>query len=161
MKLRHLQFVAIVLLTLVAGVFWGTWFGLARSMNTVSPATYLETGHAIFHNLAGPMSILFPAALLSTIGVLIGLFRQRSGKPLGGAFQLSVAGFVLFVTALVITLRVNVPIDYKVQPWTVSTLPANWQDIRDRWQLYHALRTFASLGGLALILAGAMFFKEE
>lgn len=161
MKLRQLQFIAIFLLTLVTGVFWGTWFGLSRSIASISPATYVETGHTIFGNLAGPMRILFPAALLSNLGVLIGLFRQRSGNTIGGTFHLHLAGLLLFVAALIVSLLVNVPIDEQVKQWTISTLPANWQEIRDRWQFYHTVRTFASLGGLALILAGTLFFDDE
>lgn len=161
MKLRQLQFIAIFLLMLVTGVFWGTWFGLSRSIASISPATYLETGHTIFRNLAGPMRLLFPAALLATLGVLIGLFRQRCENRLGGMFTLNLAGLLLFVAALIVTLLVNVPLDNQVQQWTISTLPANWQEIRDRWQWYHTIRTFAALGGLALILAGTLLFNDE
>lgn len=161
MRLRELRLLAICLLILVSGVFWGTWFGLSRAMTSISAATYLEVGHTIFRNLAGPMSILFPAALLSMLGVLIGLFRQRRGKRLGWSFQLRLAGFLLFVAALVVTLRVNVPIDNQVKLWTIATLPADWQDVRERWQLFHALRTCLSLGGLALILVGELYFGDE
>ena len=161
MTLRQLQFIAIFLLMLVAGVFWGTWFGLSRSLASISPATYLEIGHTIFRNLAGPMRILFPVALLATLGVLAGLLRQGGGNGPGGAFTLNLAGLLLFVAALIVTLLVNVPIDHQVQQWTSSTLPANWQETRDRWQWYHTIRTFAALGGLALILAGTLLFNEE
>ena len=161
MKLRMVQFIAILLLMLVTGVFWGTWFSLGRSIASITPITYLETGHTIIRNLTWPMRFLFPAALLSTLALQIGLFRQRSGTTPGGACYLNVLGLLLFVVALIVTLQVNVPIDNQLRHWTISTLPSNWQAIRDRWQLYHTVRTFASLGGLALILAGALFFKEE
>lgn len=103
-------------------------------------------------NLALPMSILMPAALLSILPVLFVLFRRRNIA----AFFLAVAGLLLFVLALVITLKVNVPIDNQIRQWTVTTLPSDWQAIRDRWEFYHGLRTFASLAGLACVFGSVL-----
>lgn len=73
-----------------------------------------------------------------------------------GAFFLATVGFLLFVVALVVTLVVNVPIDNEIKQWTLTTLPSDWEAIRDRWEFYHALRTFASLAGLACAFASAL-----
>ncbi len=161
MKLRVLQFLSLFLLALVTGVFWGTWFSLSRSIAALAPGTFLEIGHTMIRNLAWPMRILFPAALLATLLVLAELFRGGGGRRPGPAFLLTLAGLLLFVVALLATLLVNVPIDHQVTQWTVATLPSNWEEVRDWWQFYHSVRTFASLGGLALILAGAIFFRDE
>lgn len=99
-------------------------------------------------NLGVPMSILIPIALLSTLPVLFWLYQQRS-MP---AFYLTLTGFVLFLVALAITLIVNVPIDNQIRQWTVQSLPSDWETIRDRWELYHALRTLASAAGFGFVL---------
>jgi len=65
---------------------------------------------------------------------------------------------LLFVVVLLVTLLVNVPIDNQIKQWTVATLPSNWEQVRDRWQFYHTIRTFASLAGLGCALASALFF---
>ncbi len=98
------------------------------------------------------------AALASTLLVLVEMAQGRN--RLGPAFQLTLAGLLLFVAALLVTLLVNVPIDNQLKRWTLSTLPSNWQEVRDRWELYHSIRTVASVSGLALILAGALFFGD-
>jgi uncharacterized membrane protein len=154
MKLRMAQYTSLLLLVLVTGVFWGTWFSLSRSIASITSGTFLEIGKTMIHNLAWPMRILFPAALLSTLLMLVGLFRERRGPGPGPAFYLALCGLLLFVAALLVTLLVNVPIDNQLIHWEVSTLPPNWEDVRDRWQFYHTIRTFAALGGLALVLAG-------
>ena len=139
------QFINLFLFALVAGVFWGTWFSLSRSIASITPATFLEIGRTMIVNLGGPMSVLMPAALLSALPVLFALFR---GDRLA-AFYLALAGLLLFVIALVITLAVNVPIDYEINQWTVDTLPADWTATRDRWAvLSHAphLRVAGRLG---------------
>ena len=149
------QFINIILLSLVTAVFWGTWLGLSRSMASLSAATFLEVGHAMIANVGTTMSILMPAALLSTLPVLYLQYRRGSK-----AFYPTLAGFIFFVVALLITLRVEVPLDYQFAQWTPTTLPANWTELRDRWEWFHALRSWVAVAGLALMLAGALFWRE-
>jgi uncharacterized membrane protein len=149
------QFISILLSALVTGVFWGTWLGLSRSMAALTPATFLEVGHTMIANLGIVMAILTPAAILAVLPVLYLLYRERS-RP----FYLTLAAFVLFVVALLITLIVEVPIDNQIEGWTVATLPANWQQLRDRWEWFHFLRSWVSVLGLALLLGGALFTRK-
>lgn len=148
MKLKVAQFINTFLLFLVAGVFWGTWFSLARSMRSITPETFLEVGQIMINNLGLPMSILMPIALLSTLPVLYWLYQQKSML----AFYLTLSGFVLFIVALLITLLVNVPIDNQIRQWTVQSLPSEWETIRNRWDLFHALRTLVSVVGLGFVI---------
>lgn len=155
MKLKIAQFVTLMLFLLVVGVFWGTWFSLSRSISAITPATFLEIGKAIIENLAGPMRILMPAAVLSCIVSLILLPDKRSA-----AFYWTSLGGVLMIVSLVITLTVNVPIDNQIRLWTTVSLPSNWEQLRDRWETCHAARTFASLAGFASILVGTLASKR-
>src|SRR5262245_40191630 len=113
MKLKLAQFINLSLLFLVAGVFWGTWFSLARSMASITPHTFLEVGRIMIGNLGLPMSILMPLTILSTILVLFLLYQQKSIP----AFYLTLGGLALFIVALAMTLLVNVPIDNQIQQW--------------------------------------------
>jgi hypothetical protein len=149
------QFISILLLALVTGVFWGTWLGLSRSMASLTPEVFLTVGHTMIANLGTIMAILMPAAILAVLPVLYLLYRERAG-----AFYLTLAGFLLFIVALLITLIVEVPIDNQIEGWTVATLPANWQQLRDRWEWFHFLRSWVSVLGLALLLGGALFDRN-
>ncbi|HET9825172.1 MAG TPA: hypothetical protein VFP87_07560 [Chitinophagaceae bacterium] len=44
MKLRIVEFLALVLSTLVMGVFWGTWFTLTRSIHSFSATEFIHIG---------------------------------------------------------------------------------------------------------------------
>lgn len=150
------QFISLLLLALVTGVFWGTWLGLSRSMAALTPATFLEVGHTMIANLGTIMAILMPAALLAVLPVLYLLYRQRSK-----AFYWTLAGWLLFIITLLITLIVEVPIDNQIEGWTVASLPANWQQLRDRWEWFHALRSWVAVFGLALLLVGALWGRDN
>ncbi|MGH9899163.1 MAG: anthrone oxygenase family protein [Pyrinomonadaceae bacterium] len=125
-------------------------------MASLSPETFLEVGHAMIGNLGTIMALLMPAAMLATLPVLYLLFWKRSK-----AFYPTLAAFLLSVAALLITLIVEVPIDILIEQWTVTSLPENWRELRDRWEVFHAIRTWISLAGFALLLAGALFNRDN
>ncbi len=150
------QFINILLSALVTGVFWGTWLGLSRSMATFSADTFLSIADAMIGNLGTIMAILMPAAMLTTLPVLYLLYRRRSP-----AFYTTLGGFAFFVVALLITLIVEVPLDMEFETWTTTTLPANWEQLRDRWEWYHVVRSWVSVAGLALFLAAALFWRDS
>jgi hypothetical protein len=56
----------------------------------------------------------------------------------------------LLVVALVITLSVNVPIDYAIDRWTVETLPADWMSIRNRWEALSRRSHVRQHGGIRI-----------
>jgi uncharacterized membrane protein len=150
--IKAVQFVTLLLFSLVTGVFWGTWFSLSRSIAAITPGTFLEVGRLMITNLGGPMSVLMPATLLSALVLCVLLFRGRQSR----ANLFAGAALVLMAGALVTTLAVNVPIDHQIQSWTTATLPPDWKAIRDRWEFYHGLRTLVSLAALACLFASTL-----
>jgi uncharacterized membrane protein len=120
-------------------------------MKTFGAEVFLAFGHQLVKNVSPVMTILMPAALLSIPPVLIRSYQQRPST-----FYVFFAGFVLFVAALLVTLRVEVPISKQVETWTIKTLPDNWQQLRDRWGAFHVVRVVVSILGLALLVGGAI-----
>lgn len=151
LAIRAAQFVAIFLQVLVVGAFWGSWIGLSRFMATLTPAAFVEVGHVMMEGYGPIMTVLMPATVLATL--VVGLLAYRHNPT---AAYLTLAGFACVVGATAITLIVNVPIDELMAGWTVATLPADWLQIRDRWETYHTARTFVTLGGLAATLVGSL-----
>ena len=141
MKNKFIQFIALFLLMLITGVFWGTWFTLTRSIESFSSAEFLHIGKVIIANVAGPMRLIMPAGI---IFILLSVLFSKDKKSNG--FYLAVSSFALIIVVLLITLIVLVPIDNDIKQWSASTVPENWELIRDKWKAFHALRTFASIG---------------
>jgi hypothetical protein len=152
MTLKIWELISIVLSALVAGMFWGPWLALSRSISTFKPDVFLAIVQRMNQNMASVMTILMPAALLSIVPVLFISYNERPKT-----FYLNLTGFALFIVALLVTVLVEVPIVKQIETWTVSTLPANWQQLRDRWGAFHVIRVFASFVGLVLLVGGAIY----
>jgi uncharacterized membrane protein len=152
---KWVQFVSIMLYVLVAGVMWGTWLSLARSMTDYDAATFLTDGKHMIENLAVIMAVLMISAVVIGLVAVVLLFRSRSTV----AAWLAVIGLVLMIAVMVVTLTVEVPIDNLIATWTEASLPADWQEIRARWSVFHTVRTFASLGAVAAAVGAALTIR--
>jgi len=136
-----------MLLLLVTGVFWGTWFSLSRTMYTLPGDTFVVIGKQIMGNVALGMSIMMPLGILGIIVLLLLAGRRKKAH-----FYWLLSALILFVAVMAITLFFEVPIDNEIRTWTVGNLPHDWEAIRSRWQFYHTDRTFLSLAGMACFL---------
>jgi uncharacterized membrane protein len=146
------ELISIVLSALTAGMFHGPWIALSRSMKTFSPEVFLEIVDRMNRNMAPVMTVLMPGTMLSIIPVMLLSFRPR---PM--VFYLSSAALLLFLIALLVTVVVEVPIVQEIVTWTPSTIPGNWQQLRDRWMRFHVLRVIAGIASLIFLVVAAIF----
>lgn len=151
MKLKITEFFTLILLLLVTGLFWGTWFAMTRSIGLFTAEEFTKIGKVIIQNVAAPMRIIFPGCLLLMV---LSIWLSPRKRSVG--FYLKLVAILLMVAALLITLLVEVPIDNQLKDWTPETLPMDWEAIRERWALYHILRTFMSLMGFTAFLASVV-----
>lgn len=153
---KVIQFLALFLLMLVTGVFWGTWFTLTRSIDSFSPAEFIHIGQVIIGNVAVPMRILVPSCILFMI---LSAWLYPVKRSVG--FYLNVTANILIIITLLITLLVLVPIDNEIRIWTTSTIPSDWTSIRDRWQFFHSLRTLTSLTAFACLAWSIVYSRHD
>src|SRR5688572_5314155 len=149
MLLRTLKLMGVVLIALVMGVFWGTWFTLTRSIETFSPECFLAIGRTIIWNVSVPMRILIPFTIV--ILMLVCWFAWSREK---GSFYLYLLSLLLIITTLIITLSIEAPIDNKIRHWRVDELPQDWELLRSKWHKFHMIRTCTSLAALFVFALG-------
>ena len=155
---KLVYFVTLILLLLVVGVFWGTWFTLTRSLEDFSISEFIHIGKVIISNVAWPMRILMPLCILCLI---LSAIYYRPKKSQG--FYLLVISLLLMIVTLLITLIVLVPIDNQIKTWLADNPPMQWQSIRLRWESYHQARTItsvASFGFYALSLLSSLSIER-
>jgi uncharacterized membrane protein len=146
------ELISIVLAALTAGMFHGPWIALSRSMRTFTPEVFLAIVDRMNRNMAPVMTVLMPATLLAIIPVMLLSYHVQPKT-----FYLSTAAFVLFIVALLVTVFIEVPIVEQIATWTVSTLPENWQQVRDRWSKFHIIRVVAGFTSVVLLVVAAIF----
>lgn len=151
MILEVCETVSIVLAAVTAGMFFGPWLALTISIRTFEPDLFLAIVQRLNTNMARIMTALLPAALLSMLPVL---FLSYGVRP--DLFVATLASLALFVLALLVTMLIEVPIVQQIVTWTVSTLPDNWQKLRDRWGAFHMVRVVASVAGFTILVIGAV-----
>jgi uncharacterized membrane protein len=152
MLLKICELISIIFSALVGGMYWGPWLALTRSFPSFEPSLFLATVRALNRNMGPVMTVLTPVGLLSIVPVL---FISYAMRPV--TFYLGLVGFALFVTALIVTMIVEVPIVRQILTWTDSTLPENWKKLRDRWGAFHIIRVAAGFAGLILLVVGALY----
>lgn len=140
MKLKAIEFISLLLVSLVMGVFWGTWFTLTRSIHDFSATEFIHIGKTIISNVALPMSIIMPATL---VFMLIAIWMSRRINK--QSFYLYILSFLLMIITLIITVALEVPIDNQIKTWTAATVPVNWEALRLKWDRFHSIRTFTSI----------------
>jgi uncharacterized membrane protein len=146
------ELISIIFSALTVGMFHGPWIALSRSMKTFTPEFFLEIVDRMNSNMAPIMTVLMPGTMLSIIPVMLFSYRRQ---PM--VFYFSALALLLFLIALLVTVLVEVPIVQQIVTWTPSTLPANWQQLRDRWMRFHVVRVVAGMASLVSLLAGAIF----
>ena len=151
MKQKPVAFITVTLIMLITGVFWGTWFTLTRSLHNFLAAEFIHIGKTIIANVAVPMSIIMPAALLFLL-----LSMWSSYKTNRAVFWLYTISFVLMVVTLIITVGIEVPIDNQIKNWAEETVPANWTSLRQTWNEFHTIRTFTAIGSFAFYAGGML-----
>jgi uncharacterized membrane protein len=155
MTSQLIQFIALVLLMLVTGIFFGPWFALHRSMKFFSETEFIHIVKNMSKNLAVPMRIIIPCCILF-MSLAVYTYPQKDFV----GFYLIILALMLTIISLIITIVVEVPIVKQIEQWTPTTVPLNWRSIQDRWLTFHVIRTFASLISFASFAASILFLQS-
>ncbi len=152
--IHTVQFLALFLLMLVTGIFWGPWIALSRSMRVFNAGEFIHIAKTMAANLGLLMRILMPLCIL-VMGLSIYVYPQKD--TLG--FCLHIAAFVFIIVSLLVTLMVELPIVNRIIQWTVSDIPSNWESIRDRWVQFHVYRVLSAFIAFATLSASILLLK--
>ena len=153
MTLKTIELINIILCAIVGGMYWGPWLALTRSIKHFEPTVFLTIVNRLNTNMAPLMTVLTPLSLLTTIPVLIIAYIEKQTTT----FYFTFVGFAFFITALIVTVSIEVPIVKQIITWTDTSLPENWEQLRDKWGKFHIVRVLAGVLGLVFLVAGVLF----
>jgi uncharacterized membrane protein len=136
------QMLAVVMVGLIAGLMLGT--GIEQHSLRALSASAWVTEHQVMDSW---FRVIMPPFWNATALVLVVAALLSCGQA---RWLFGVAALLLIVS-LVVTVRVEVPINRSIAMWDANLPPANWAQVRDHWLAFHRLR--AASGILAFVVA--------
>ena len=151
MLLKSARFANLFLTGLVAGILLSFWM-VEHGLRGLAGPLYTAV-HQPVNRVFGPvMPPLMTLAIFSGLALLV-LFA-RAYKT--WAFTLTAIGTLCSFALAMSSLLVNVPINQEVLNWSPAALPADWMQLRDRWWLWHNVRTILSMIGFSCQILAAL-----
>jgi uncharacterized membrane protein len=142
---RLVEGIALLSAGLLAGAFSYGAVNVVAAFNNV-PVDVRLTFHAALMQMNGiVVQTTMGVAALSTLAlVVLSLGRRR---------LVAAAATLLVVASFLITRLGNVPINGQIKIWAVSTPPAGYMDLLDRWENYNIARTVTGVAAFLLVIA--------
>ncbi|WP_417681362.1 DUF1772 domain-containing protein [Roseibium sp.] len=156
----------LVSLTLSAAIFgffyaWvcSTMWGLDAADPRVAIQAMQAMNASVRNFVFAPAFFGTPVALALTAFLLM---REGNGRS-AAAFAL--AAGVYFALGLLLTMRINVPMNEALAlitvPDDVESARAIWQDYSDPWQFWNQIRTITSGVAFLLAVSGVMLLERK
>ena len=140
----------------VAGTLTGSEFAVAvffhPRISCLEDTVHIQAAQTLAKVLGIVMSFWYPLTLLLALAVTF-VGHTTRGTP----WWLALASTVLFALICVYSLLLPVPINNQVARWRPDTVPANWRDLRRRWDLLHAIRVVFLVIALILLVASCIY----
>lgn len=125
---------------------------LELALRRLDGPAYVAVRQAEYDYFTWLIGAIFVPTMIALVMLVIVAYRAHSP-----VLRQALIALGLVLVAIAITLIVNGPINVEQVGWNVQAPPADWQHVRDRWQIAHAVRTLA----LGLALACLTFPARE
>jgi uncharacterized membrane protein len=140
----------------VAGTLTGSELAVAvffhPCISRLEDAVHIRAAQPLAKVLGKVMSLWYPLTFLLALAVTFVAHTTRATP-----WWLALASTVLYALISVYSLLLPVPINNQVARWRPDTAPANWRDLRRRWDLLHAIRVAFLVIALILLVASCVY----
>ena len=143
MLLKMTRFVSLVCAALALGLTITHDLEISGKQS-LGGADWLTVQHTFYGGFAIVGGIAEVLGLLSTILLAYLLRKQRA------SFILTLTAAISFVGMLALFAFGNNPLNQQIASWRPETLPANWREVRNAWDGFHA--AISALAALALTI---------
>jgi uncharacterized membrane protein len=147
------QLLSLILVGVVAGSFVGTQLGQVRVQNALGARDFTLVKHSFEVAVGGVMPVLVIGSGVS-IAVVVALAATNRRGPV---LVLSGLALLLWIAAIVVTLRYNAPVNELAAGWDPASPPDDWEALRDKWHFGQTLRTPLAVGSFACLAMGALW----
>jgi hypothetical protein len=146
---RVVQFFAIILTALALVPGGAHLFALPNKIDLAQEPYFIAQG--IYRGWALFGIVLFPA-LAANLILPVMLRHQRT------PFWLAVVAFLCIAAMLVIFFTWTYPANVATDNWTAA--PANWAELRTRWEYSHAVNAVITFAALCAVTLSALLARD-
>ncbi|MEO8527879.1 MAG: DUF1772 domain-containing protein [Pseudolysinimonas sp.] len=140
-----LEIVSVVLAGLLAGIEFIVRWGVQPALSALEDRPHLAARQSLIKRLRILVpAIGLPAAILAIVAAIVGTSSD------GSLLRWLGAGFL--VVFFGIAFGGTVPINIKVDAWSLDAPPADWKDVIRRWQAIDVFRSTAALVAFVLLV---------
>ena len=140
-----------VLAVLVLGLMCGSELNVAAFAHPTLKRQPLEAHILVRSSLAAlfgrVMPFWMPASTLLNLLLLLPFEHLNQS-----AWRLAAIALMIQVFAVLFSLVGPVPINNRIARWTPESLPGDWRQQEDSWDLYHWLRTCGLIAAFAILV---------
>lgn len=88
--------------------------------------------------------------------VLLAFSGTSSLLASGWPTLLGAIAVTLLVFDIVLTIKNQVPLDKRIQSWTIDAVPREWRTVRDRWAAHHSMRCGLAVCSFACFVVASL-----
>jgi uncharacterized membrane protein len=148
---RAVSFASLFFVALASGGAFVVY--LAYNPAGMTPTFYVETMQHGIHVML-PLAVVLNLGLVFTLASTILVRRDRV------RFYLLGAASICIITALLLTVLGNWPINNQIITWRAGSPPPNWTELRDEWWRYHVARAVLLVAALGTLIIAALLRRE-
>jgi hypothetical protein len=116
----------------------------------LTAAEWLDVQHSFYGGFA-----IF-GAIAEVGGLLVSLALVARGRRQGCSSPWPIIAALAFAGMLVDYWFGNRPLNDQIASWTSATIPADWTNVRDRWDTVHTISTVFAAVAFGSLLAGLL-----
>jgi uncharacterized membrane protein len=139
----------------VAGTMTGNEIAVAvffhPRISRLEDAVHARAAQTLASALGAVMPFWYALTFLLSLAVTF-LAHPAWSAP----WWLALGSTALFASMIVYTVLLPVPINNQIARWQPDSLPANWRELRRRWDTLHAIRVGFLLVALILLVASCV-----
>ena len=137
----------------IAGTMTGNEIGVGVVFHRISrleDAVHVRAAQT----LAGVFGAIMPFWFALTFLLSLVMFAAHVTWSI--SWWLALCSTALWALMIVYSLLLPVPINKQIASWKPDSLPANWRELRRRWDTLHAVRVCFLVVALILLVASAI-----
>ncbi len=149
--IHALEIIAIV----VAGTMTGNEIAVAvffhPRISRLNDAVHVRAVQALAIGLGSAMPFWYALTFLLSLAIIF--FAHPTWNT---PWWLALGATALFAAMSIYSVLLPVPINNQVARWQPDSLPANWRDLRGRWDTLHAIRVGFLVVALVLLVTSCV-----